>query len=101
MDLSQFRLSNSGNSMKRKASPQSRKAKKSKKLKSRAKRQFLEILSRKKNIDYEKTMRNSLKKLFPHSKLDACWFHFTQAVKKHLNSHNWRFVSKRPKKKTR
>lgn len=32
--------------------------------------------------DYEKAMRNALKKLFPNSKMDACWFHFTQAVKK-------------------
>lgn len=37
--------------------------------------------------DYEKVMRNALKKLFPNMKLDACWFHFTQAVKKNAFKH--------------
>lgn len=34
--------------------------------------------------DYEKAMRNGLKKLFPNAEMNACWFHFTQAVKKHV-----------------
>lgn len=34
--------------------------------------------------DYERAMRNGLKKLFPNAELNACWFHFTQAVKKHV-----------------
>lgn len=33
--------------------------------------------------DFEKAMRSALQKLYPQSKLYACWFHFTQAVKGH------------------
>ncbi|XP_044317503.1 uncharacterized protein LOC123038074 isoform X1 [Drosophila rhopaloa] len=32
--------------------------------------------------DYEKAMRNALKKLHPSMNFFACWFHFTQACKK-------------------
>lgn len=33
--------------------------------------------------DFEKATRSALQKLYPQSKLYACWFHFTQAVKGH------------------
>lgn len=33
--------------------------------------------------DYERAMRNALKNLFPNAELFACFFHYTQAVKKH------------------
>lgn len=33
--------------------------------------------------DYESAMRGALKKLYPNSELFACFFHYTQAVKKH------------------
>lgn len=32
--------------------------------------------------DYELAMRNALKQMYPHVKRFACYFHFTQAVKK-------------------
>lgn len=32
--------------------------------------------------DYERAMRNALKKLYPQSQQTSCWFHFCQAVKK-------------------
>lgn len=32
--------------------------------------------------DYEKSMRSSLKKLYPDAVFISCWFHFCQAVKK-------------------
>lgn len=32
--------------------------------------------------DYERAMRNALRKLYPRSKQTSCWFHFCQAVKK-------------------
>lgn len=32
--------------------------------------------------DYERAMRNALKKMFPQSKQTSSWFHFCQAVKK-------------------
>lgn len=35
--------------------------------------------------DYEKAMRNALKKCYPESKHYACWFHFCQAVKRHAS----------------
>lgn len=35
--------------------------------------------------DFEKAMRNALRKCFPKPELYTCWFHFTQAVKKHAS----------------
>lgn len=35
--------------------------------------------------DFEMAMRNALRKLYPQSKLFTCWFHFTQAVKRHAS----------------
>lgn len=32
--------------------------------------------------DYELAMRNAIIKLFPHAKMYACYFHYTQAVKR-------------------
>lgn len=32
--------------------------------------------------DYEKAMRNALRKLYPASNFVACYFHYTQAVKR-------------------
>lgn len=32
--------------------------------------------------DYEKAMRKSLRKVFPSHNLYACWFHYTQAIKR-------------------
>lgn len=32
--------------------------------------------------DFECAMRNALRIVFPQTKLNACWFHFTQAAKK-------------------
>ena len=34
--------------------------------------------------DYETAMRNALKLIYPNSKLYGCWFHFCQAVRRHL-----------------
>lgn len=36
--------------------------------------------------DYESAMRNALQKLFGHTKLFACYFHYCQAVKKRAAS---------------
>lgn len=33
--------------------------------------------------DYEFAMRNALRFCFPQSEFHACWFHFTQACKRH------------------
>lgn len=35
--------------------------------------------------DYERAMRSALKKIYPQSSHFACWFHFCQAVKRHIN----------------
>lgn len=32
--------------------------------------------------DYECAMRNALKELFPETRMVACWFHYSQALKK-------------------
>lgn len=36
--------------------------------------------------DYEKAMRNALKKLYPNMEFYSCWFHFTQACKRNAQS---------------
>lgn len=36
--------------------------------------------------DYEKAMRNALRELFPNSQLYGCWFHYCQALKKHVHA---------------
>lgn len=39
--------------------------------------------------DYEKAMRNAIRSVVPpDTELFACWFHFTQAVKKHASQMN-------------
>lgn len=35
--------------------------------------------------DYERAMKNALKELHPESTLTSCWFHFCQAVRKHVS----------------
>lgn len=35
--------------------------------------------------DYERAMRNALKKLYPTAQFYACYFHYTQAVKRRLS----------------
>lgn len=35
--------------------------------------------------DYEMAMRNALRKLYPEAKMVACYFHYTQAVKRKLS----------------
>lgn len=35
--------------------------------------------------DYELAMRNAIREVYPNSNLIACWFHFTQAVKKNAS----------------
>ena len=32
--------------------------------------------------DYEKGMRNALKTVFPAAKMNACWFHYCQALRR-------------------
>lgn len=36
--------------------------------------------------DYERAMRQALRKLYPQAKLNACWFHFCQAVRRNANA---------------
>lgn len=38
--------------------------------------------------DYESAMRNALKTTFPNSVFYACWFHYTQAIKKRVEQDN-------------
>lgn len=35
--------------------------------------------------DYEMAMRNALKKMFPDAQMFACYFHYTQAVKRKVS----------------
>lgn len=35
--------------------------------------------------DYELAMKNAIRSLFPKTRLVSCWFHFVQAVRKHMS----------------
>lgn len=43
--------------------------------------------------DFEKAMRSALGKVYPNASLYTCWFHFTQAVKRHANKKIPRFAN--------
>lgn len=44
---------------------------------------FLRLDGKSFMTDYERAMRSALGKVYPQATLFTCWFHFTQAVKRH------------------